>query len=101
MGMEKGTSPRMERQPYLPKIDSRPGTMSSEVNVPIIGRFVAKTDATCFEVDVTEFNACMEFYALADKEREGNVGYVASFLAALEIFSTWPWLEVLEPLSLH
>ena len=81
----------------LPKISSRPNTnMPSPMPSMTGGRFVAKTDARCLEIDVSEFDSCIEQYNVVDKEREANAGYIASFLAGLDILSTWPWLEVLD-----
>jgi len=103
MGQEKkgwssprNSSLRLGSIPVLPKIESRPSTTVQNSAMLLGGRFVAKTDATCFEVDVHEFNTCLDFYTRAANERQGNSAYVASFLAALEIFSSWPWLEVVE-----
>lgn len=101
LGQEKKgwSSPRNFRltsMPAMPKIESRPCAIVDQSLMLMGGRFVAKTDAACFEVDVAEFNLCLENFAMVDKERQSNHGYVASFLAALEIFSSWPWLEVVE-----
>ena len=105
VGREKmgWTSPRASRQNFpnfksmLPKIESRPGTtVLSPLPILTGGRFVAKTHGTVLEVDVADFNACLAQFAAVDKEREASTGYTASFLASLEIFSSWPWLEVLE-----
>ncbi len=101
LGQEKKgwSSPRnfrLSSMPAMPKIESRP-CKTVDVSLMLMGgRFVAKTDADCFEIDVSEFDLCLENFAMVDKERQSNSGYVASFLAALEIFSSWPWLEVVE-----
>ena len=60
------------------------------------GKFLAKTDAQVLEIDVSDFDTCKHQYLAVAKEREGHNGYIASFLAALEMFSLWPWSEVLE-----
>ena len=79
----------------LPKIVSRPSTQRPVSPLPG-GRFVARDEAKLFEIDVSDFQAYLEQFAVAEKEREGSAGYLASFLASLDIFSTWPWFEILE-----
>lgn len=79
----------------LPKITSRPSTQKPVSPLPG-GRFVARDEAKLFEIDVSEFQTCLEQFAEVEKRREGSAGYLASFLASLDIFGNWPWFEIVE-----
>ena len=98
VGEEKMRDSRQKASGFtlsLPKIISRPSTNTASSPLPG-GRFVARDDAKLMEVDISEFKTCIEQFVAVDKEREGSAGYLASFLASLDLFSTWPWLEVVE-----
>lgn len=95
------SSPQASRQKSsglkssLPKIASRPSTNAATSPLPG-GRFVAGGEAKIMEVDVSEFKTCLEQFAVVNKECESSASYHASFLASLDIFSTWSWIEILE-----
>ena len=87
----------------LPSIQSRPNTILNtkclspdHLTLLTGGRFVAKTDTNFLEVVVEDFDACVSQYTIVDKEQQGNDGYVATFLASLDLFHSWSWTEVLE-----